>query len=113
MQRFDLRKLGGAEIKTQYQVKIANRFALWKSRVIMCALIGLAKVLEIGRISEMETMSLRVKATWLRIDEECSELLGGKQQAKLQRLQERGQMETFRILQDLTKKRKHLNDQIN
>jgi hypothetical protein len=35
MQGFYLRKLNNAEVKEQYQVKITNRIALWKTVMIM------------------------------------------------------------------------------
>jgi hypothetical protein len=35
MQRFYLRKLNDAEDKEQYQVKMTNKFAVWKNLMIM------------------------------------------------------------------------------
>jgi hypothetical protein len=123
MQRFDLRKLNDAEVKEQYQVKIANRFATLENcddNVHMnTAWKNIRENIKTSAKESLGHYELQQHKPWF--DDECSKLIDRRKRAKLQWLQNQSQvnrddMDNVRLkLVELSgpKKREYLKNKIN
>jgi hypothetical protein len=92
MDRFDLRKLNGAEVKEQYEVNILNRFAAFEN---LADNVEISRAWENVRISTCQSKRVKVLVTkrhilWL--NEVRSKLIDRRKQTKLQWLQNQDQM---------------------
>jgi hypothetical protein len=92
--RFDLRKLNNGEVKKEYQVKISNRFAALENLDdnvdILSALENIRENIEFSAKESLGQYELKQHKPWF--GEESSELLGRRNQAKLQWLQNPSQI---------------------
>ena len=93
MERFNLKKLSEIEVRKRFQIEISNRFAalenLYDSGDINRTW---KKNKENIKVSAKETLGLyRWKQHKPWFDEECSQFLGQRKQAKMQWLQETNQ----------------------
>jgi hypothetical protein len=94
MKRFDLKKLNDAEVKEQYQVKITNRFAALENfydNVDMNRAWGNIRAnIKISAKESLGHYELQQHKPWF--DDECSELIERRRQAKFQWLQNPSQV---------------------
>jgi len=122
-ERFNLRKLNGLEVRTQYQIEISNRFA---------ALENLSDSEDINRAWENteEKIKISAKETLLGLhelkqhkpwfDEECLRFIDQRKQAKMQWVQDPSQSSVDNLKnvrrearkRFRNKKRTHLKDKI-
>jgi hypothetical protein len=94
LERFDLKNLDDVEVKEQYQVEIANRFAalesLYKSFDSNSAWESIRENIKTSAKDNLGYQKLKHNKPWF--DDECSKLIDQWKQVKLQWLQNPSQI---------------------
>jgi DNA repair ATPase RecN len=111
-ERFNLKKLNEGDVKEQYQVTIRNKFAalenLEDSRDINRAWDNFRENIEISALESLGYCEPKHRKS--SFDEECSELVDRRKQAKLQWLQDPNEVNEDNLRDERRAASRHLRD---